>query len=162
MSNRIKIEDLIQKELDRSLEEKSKLETKAVGYLTVIALVMTILVQLWIEVHKVSIDGKLRLICIIFFFFFFGLGVLLLILSSAMLLPRLVDYLRMDDLIEYYQDPSEDDDQSLISRMKECADTNEYTLQSLDRLNLFVSRGLMVLLAGFFGVSIILFVIMGV
>ncbi|MBQ8014071.1 MAG: hypothetical protein IJ257_06735 [Treponema sp.] len=162
MSNRIRIEDLIHRELDRSLEMKNSLETKAVGYLTVIALILTILVQLWFEIPKNILDEKIKLVCIVFFITFFGLGVLLLILCAIMLLPRPIDHLRIDDLMNRYEEPSENDDADLLKEMEDCSAVNENTLKILDKLNIFVSRGLMLLLFGFVMASVVLFIARGV
>ena len=161
MANRIRIEDLLLRELDRSLEMKNGLETKAVGYLAVISLLLTLFIQMWLELRKLVMCEQLSRICVVFFSTLFGIGTILLILCSLMLFPKRIDHIRFSELREIYNDPSDSDDSRILSIAEIAIQENERTLKIMDKLNHIVSIGLMLLLAGFVSTSVVYFVVMG-
>ena len=154
MANRIKIEDLMLRELDRSLEMKSGFETKAVGYLTVLALTISSLLEFKI---KGSLESFLLLsnwdkINFIFYICTFLFGLFVLVICSLMLYPRKILFFDSDKLKQLYDLQQQNDgefDKAILIKTTEFIQVNNKAVDRLKELNQLASLGLIITISSF-------------
>ena len=166
MDSKINLEELILTQLDRSLEMKNRLETKAIGYITAIALILTILENFIEAVYELKLHLLLKWGFLSFYILVFLLGLVLLFLCTKMLLPKKISYFDANKLLDFYNKLSEkkeiNSDEVILSENKKYIAINTTTIEILDSYNKKVSHGLLFLVFGMFVSSISFFILLGV
>ena len=166
MKNNINLEELILRQLDCSLEMKSRFESKAIGYLAFITLTLTILTNFLIEVYKSNVCNVFRWTCMIFFIVTFCIGLVLLVLCTKMLLPKPISCFNGKKLLDFYVKRKTvndaDIDVPLLAENQKFIETNEKTIKMLDSYNGKIAAGLVYVITGFIVSSILFFIFIGV
>lgn len=161
MENKINLEEMIFLELNRRIDRKITLETKAVGSIASISLMLTILFQFVKELPSLAEFPTFKEICLILYVSPFILGVLLLVAFGLMLLPRTIAFFAPDELLKLYRDKERNDDEKEQYLLKECDEyisENEKTVQKLLKYNRQIFYGLFIQTI-LFGIASVLFVI---
>lgn len=163
--NKISLEELILKQLDWSLEMKSRLEAKAVGYLAFITLILTILSDFLKDVYPSNICSLFKWTCIGFFIATFIVGLILLVLCAKMLLPKNIEYFSCKKLMDLHYETknsdNSDNDDYILSENEKFIEKNEKTIARLDSYNKSIAFGLIYMIIGFIISSILFFVFIG-
>ena len=120
MENKINLEEMIFLELNRRIDRKVTLETKAVGSIASISLMLTILFQFIKELPSLAEFPTFKEICRILYILPFILGVFLLVAFGVMLLPRTIAFFAPDELLKLYRDKERSDDEKEQYLLKEC------------------------------------------
>lgn len=92
MENKINLEEFMLRQLDLSLNMKSSMETKAVGYLTVDTLILGILFSFLTEIYSKNICALFKKTCLEFFGVSFVIGLFVLVLCAIILFPKRIEY----------------------------------------------------------------------
>ncbi|MBR6198923.1 MAG: hypothetical protein IKQ61_01520 [Spirochaetales bacterium] len=150
--NKINLEELIVKQLDWLLELKNRDETKSIGYLTAITLMMTILAQFSSEIYKMNIiSTTYRKLILLFYGIVFCFGVVILLLCAIQLLRKNIHYFNVEKLINLRKNENEYDD-NIINAVSTFIKTNKSTHDVLNNFNKIISV-CVIILVGLFSLS---------
>lgn len=159
--NKINVEEFILHQLDWSLERKSRLEMKAVGYLTAVALIITVLGDFIVEIKGFEICSLYKWVCFGGYIVLFILGGIILYLCTKMLLPREIGYFKPENLIENYLNQVVVD-KDVILACKGFIETNYKAINALEKDNKKVFKLIKILVGGFIFAGITFFIGLGV
>ncbi len=138
------LQNLLLQDLDRSLDMRNRLEAKAIGYMAGIALILNLLYGFIKDVKNSEAYCCCSTICLITCITSFIIGTILLLLFSIMLFPKPTSFFFAEDFGEFTN--SEELDRTLL--LKESCDfikTNNKTISILNKFNLIISVGLIIL-----------------
>lgn len=145
MENKINLQELMLRQIDLSLTMKSSVETKAVGYLTVVSLILGILIDFVIETYQIVMHPVFKFIMLGFYCSSFIAGIIVLCCCSIILYPRNIAHLDADDLLNLHnlmKSKECDADEFLIEEAEEILQINNETVRRLDILNRKASNGM--------------------
>ena len=161
MDSKINLEEFILHQLDWSLERKSRLETKAVGYITAVALIIGVLGNFIGDIKSFDICPLFKWFCFGGYILLFLICGKILYLCSRMLLPREIGYFDSEKLIDKYW-KQESTDKGIITACQNFIRTNEKAVISLKDDNKKIAKDLKILVIGFICASITFFTALGV
>lgn len=101
MKNKINVEEMIIQQINQNLEIKDRIESKAVGYLAVITLILTMLGQFMEYIKSAQICILFKNTSIVFCVLLFLYGTGLLIFCISIIFPKRVSYFNVDELVEF-------------------------------------------------------------
>ena len=110
MESKMDLKDLIIREFERTLEQKVQVEGKAANYMIVVTLILTIIVQFFLELNKKSFCSQFTLTYYIFYIGSFSFGVLLLLVFALMLQPKHIKYFSTKELLDEYHNKEKSDE----------------------------------------------------
>lgn len=158
---KINLEEMIVKEVDRSIEMKGKIESKAASYMVGVTLMLGILLEYIAAMKTQTLCPQFEILCKLCFVASFAIGAVLLLLFAYTLLPRPSKYFDADWLIKLQADgtkTSADNDKKIIEKCKNFVSVNDSTMYKLARYSIYISRGLLVLTSLFIFDSILFFI----
>ncbi|MBR1404248.1 MAG: hypothetical protein IJ558_08705 [Treponema sp.] len=144
----INLEEFMLRQLDLSLEMKSRLETKATGYLAVVALILGLVFQ--IITSDVSSTE-----CLLFFFCkaTVAVGTIIVIICAVMLFPRRIGYFSSKWLSDIYADKNSQKksarEKRILTENQRHIDTNGDSIRIQGILNIVVSIFMFIMLVLF-------------
>lgn len=141
------LENMMLNEVEHSISLKDKIETKAVGYISGVALILNILLGFYSEGKKIDCELARRL-CMIFFILSFFVGAILLLCFSIMLFPRTREKLNFNEILSFRQNAelsSDEISKQIIENCQSCIETNNKTAKKLKIYNKIISIGLVLL-----------------
>lgn len=164
---KISIEQLIFAEFDRSLVMKERLEAKVGGYMTVITLILTILVQFSLEFYKANICKIFKTVSLGFCVGFFFLGIILLFMCIQMLFPKKIRYFDVNELLDLKSKTTKKSDEErktpkevdkeLLDDVKRFYEQNIAVVDAKAKINGHIATGLVILVSGFVVTAILYF-----
>lgn len=161
VKNKINVEEMIIQQINQNLEIKDRIESKAVGYLAVITLILTMLGQFmeYIKSAQICILFKNTSIGFCVLLFLYGAG--LLIFCISIIFPKRVSYFNVDELAEFRKKNPDGNDDELIENARRFTNENRDIVNNISRKNLTVARGLAILVVGFIFTSVLFFITIG-
>ncbi len=159
--NKININDLIIKEVDRSIDMRGRIESKAVGSMSAVALILNIVLNFIIESRKLTICINFKVAYMLFYIATFLIGVTLLLFFVLMLFPQKTGYFDADLLFklrENKEKENNDADSKIISECEQSIAVNDDTMNRMLKFNRRISYGLVALAICFVVDTILFFV----
>lgn len=161
--NKINLPEMILNATDRQLGDKVSIESKAVGYLAFVALMMAIVSELFPNVINVT-KKDCPLFCNLSFVLFvltFVAGIALIITCALVLFPRRISYFQPEVLMELYKDSVGNElcnkiDEILIKGNEKSIPVNVDALKKMRVLNRIASV-LLILLVSIFAIDIVVY-----
>lgn len=162
MKNKINVEEMIIQQINQNLEIKDRIESKAVGYLAVITLILTMLGQFMEYIKSAQICILFKNTSIVFCVLLFLYGTGLLIFCISIIFPKRVSYFNVDELVEFRKKNPDGNDDELIENARRFTNENRDIVNNISGKNLTVARGLAILVVGFIFTAILFFITIGV
>lgn len=166
MESRINLEDLLLHQLDRTFEMKGRLESKAVGFLTAIALIIGTLVNFLLHMLDLDICPIFKWLCFWVYVVLFTFSVILFLISAFTLKPKKTQWLEFNELFDLFKQSDAESktnlDEKIIYAVKTIVNQNDTTILRLEKYNKVVAFGLIVLGIFFVFACILFFISIGV
>lgn len=154
---KINLEQLIFAEFDRSLSLKERLESKVGGYMTVVTLILTILVQFAAGFYESHVCEIFKIVSLGFCVGFFFLGIILLFMCIQMLFPKKIRHFDVNELLKLKRKTPKKIDKELLDDVKRFYGQNIAVVDAKAKINGHIATGLVILVGGFVVTAILYF-----
>lgn len=133
--------DSVLRDLDWSMELKSNSETKIIGYVAVITLILTLVFQYLFTIEKLDIKKRTKQLLLNFYVFQFSLGLVVLLFCAIAIRPQPIYYINAQSSLE--RKISSADEMQMVEAI---IDKNSGILKEVEKDSLRISTGMIVLI----------------